>query len=132
VAIVVGNTYGPELSCRFAAATDDSLYCDAPESPRGSGWVFERAAVISVQATIQQRNHHPAWIASMIAGGIIVGIMASKGTSAGRAMGIGGIGALITGAVGAPLAMATPDSDWVTVVYRPRVTRERMPVAHAH
>ena len=123
IEIVVGSTYGAPLSCRLAAATDDALYCDAPESPAGSGWQFDRAAVISVQATISRRNHHPGLLAAMIGGGLIVGAVATRSTSAGNAAKAGAIGALITGAAGVPMAMSTPDSDWVTVVYRPRVVR---------
>ena len=37
--LVVGNTYGPPLACRMAAATDDALFCDAPESPGGGACV---------------------------------------------------------------------------------------------
>jgi hypothetical protein len=122
--IVVGNTYGPALTCRMAAATDDALFCDAPESPNGTGWQFERAAVISVQATILKKNHHPVWIASMIAGGTLVGLAATHSMSAGRAAGAGAIGAVITGGIGAPMVLAQPDGDWVTVVYRPRVSRQ--------
>ena len=123
IAIVVGSTYGAPLSCRLAAATDDALYCDAPESPAGSGWVFDRAAVISVQATIARRNHHPGLLAAMIGGGLIVGVVATRSTNAGNAAKAGAIGALITGAAGAPLAISTPGSEWETVVYRPTVTR---------
>jgi hypothetical protein len=123
IEIVVGSTYGAPLSCRLAAATDDALYCDAPESPAGSGWQFDRAAVISVQATIARRNHHPGLLAAMIGGGMIVGMVATRSTNAGNAVKAGAIGALITGAAGAPLAMSTRDSEWETVVYRPRVVR---------
>jgi len=132
IAMVVGSTYGAPLSCRLAAATDDALYCDAPESPAGAGWVFDRAAVISVQATIARRNHHPGLLAAMIGGGLIVGVVATRSTSAGNAAKAAAIGALITGAAGVPMAMSTPDSDWVTVVYRPRVTRVAAAGTTAH
>jgi hypothetical protein len=130
--IVVGNTYGPQLTCRMAAATDDALYCDAPESPGGTGWQFERAAVVSVEATVLKKNHHPGLMAAMIAGGIVVGIAASGNMSAGKAAGAGAIGAVATGAAGVPLALSQPDGDWVRVVYRPRVSRQNVAVAHAH
>lgn len=129
-AVVVDSTYGQPLQCRFADATDDGLYCDTPESPDGTGWVFERPSVISVQATILQRNHHPGWMAATLAGGLIVGVLATRSTSAGNAAKAGAIGALITGGAGVPLAMSTPDSQWVTVVYRPRVSRVQDEAAH--
>jgi hypothetical protein len=122
--LVVGNTYGPALTCRMAAATDNALFCDAPESPNGTGWQFDRAAVVSVQATVPRKNYHPVWIASMIAGGTLAGLAATHSMSASRAAGTGAIAAVITGGIGAPMVLAQPDEDWVTVVYRPRVSRQ--------
>jgi hypothetical protein len=121
--IAVGNTYGPALACRMAAATDDALYCDAPESPGGSGWQFDRAAVISVEATVLKKNHHPGLIAAAIVGGVLVGLAASHGTDAAHAAGAGAIGAVVTAGAGAPMALSQPDGSWETVVYRPRVAR---------
>lgn len=123
VLIVVSSTYGPPIPCRFAAATNDALFCDAPESPGGTGWQFERSSVVSVEATILKKNWHPGLVGAMIAGGTLVGLAATHGASAGRAAGIGAIGAVITGAVGAPMALSQPDERWVTVVYRPRFAR---------
>ena len=129
--IVVGNTYGPALTCRMAAATDDALFCDAPESPGGAGWQFDRQTVISVEATVLKKNHHPVWIGATIASGLLFGISAAAHhEDAGAAVGAGVTAAAITGAVGAPLAMAESDRDWVTVVYRPRTARHNA-VAHA-
>jgi hypothetical protein len=130
--IVVGNTYGPALTCRFAAATDDTLFCDAPESPGGTGWQFERASVISVEATVLKKNHHPGLIAAAITGGVLVGLMASGGMDAAHAAGAGAVGAVVTAGIGAPMALSQPDEHWVTVVYRPRVSRQSATVAHAH
>ena len=56
------------------------------------------------QASRPERNYHPAWISSMIAGGIIVGLVASKNTDAGTAAEDGIIGAGVVGLIGAPLA----------------------------
>jgi hypothetical protein len=129
--LVVGNTYGPPLACRMAAATDDALFCDAPESPGGAGWQFDRQTVISVEATVLKKNHHPVWIGATIASGLLFGISAAAHhEDAGAAVGAGVTAAAITGAVGAPLAMAESDRDWVTVVYRPRTARHNA-VAHA-
>ncbi|HWG20160.1 MAG TPA: hypothetical protein VG225_06485 [Terracidiphilus sp.] len=115
--IVVNSTLGPALQCRFAGATDAALFCDAPGSPDGSGYRFERATVISVESERPERNTHPAWLASMIAGGMVVGFVASGNTDAGTAAKAGAIGALVVGAIGAPLAFMPSDPGGWTVVY---------------
>jgi hypothetical protein len=127
VVIDVSSSYGPDLRCRFAAATDDALFCNDPGSAAGTGWRFDRARVISVAATVLRKNHHPGWIAATLAGGLVVGLLASRGTSAGGAATAGLIGAGVVGVAGAPLALSQPDEDWVTVVYRPRVSQQSAP-----
>ncbi|HWE85463.1 MAG TPA: hypothetical protein VG267_10995 [Terracidiphilus sp.] len=110
--IVVASTYGPPLQCRFASSTDAALFCDAAGSPDGTGFRFERATLLYVELTMPQPrpDHHPAWISSMIAGGILVGLCATATTSDGRAAADGAIGALIVGAIGAPLAYMNRDN----------------------
>jgi hypothetical protein len=120
--IVVTSTYGPSQACRFAGATDDALFCDAPGAPDGSGYRFERGTVISVQATRPAYNYHPAWIAAVIGGGLTVGIIAAQSNDAGDAAKIGAVGALVVGAIGAPLALLQPHSGGVAV-YRPHALR---------
>jgi hypothetical protein len=132
VVIDVSSTYGPDLGCRFAAATDDALFCNDPGSAAGTGWQFDRARVISVAATILRKNHHPGWIAATLAGGLVVGLLASRTTTAGGAATAGMIGAGVVGVAGAPLALSQPDENWVTVVYRPRVSQQPGPAAKAH
>jgi hypothetical protein len=118
--IVVNSSYGPSLQCRFAGATEDALFCDAPGSPEGTGYSFERAKVISVEAKRPGRNYHPVWIASIIAGGLSVGLVATKSDDAGDAARIGGIGALVVAAIGAPVVLLqSQDRPMVSVVYRP-------------
>jgi hypothetical protein len=118
--IVVSSTYGPALRCRFSGTTDDALFCDVPGSPEGTGYSFERPSVISVEATRPGRNHHPAWIASIIAGGLVTGLVATRTNDARDAATIGAVGALVVGAIGAPLAFLQPhDGPMVSVVYRP-------------
>lgn len=108
----------------MAAATDDILYCNAYESPDGIGYQFSRASVISVEAVIPRRNHHTGLMAAMIGGGVLFGMAAARGTDAGHAAEIGAIGALVTGAAGAPMALDQRNDDqWVTVIYRPRTSR---------
>ena len=132
VVIDVSSTYGPDLRCRFASATDDALFCNDPGSAPGAGWQFDRARVISVSATIPRKNHHPGWIAATLAGGLVVGLLAARTTSAGGAATAGMIGAGVVGIAGAPLALSQPDEDWITVVYRPRVSRQSAPAAKTH
>lgn len=122
--IVVNSTLGPSLRCRFAGATDDALFCDALYAPDGTGYRFDRATVITVSVQRPERNWHPAWLASMIAGGIIVGAAATNRNDAGGAAGAGALGALVVGAIGAPLAfLQEPDRSMATVVLRPRAFR---------
>jgi hypothetical protein len=112
--IVVDNTNGPPVHCFFAGVTEAHLFCNPPGNPAGVGFRFNLADVLGVdldlphpapaQATSPERNYHPAWISSMIAGGIIVGLVASQHTDAGRAAQDGAIGAGIVGLIGAPLA----------------------------
>ncbi len=112
--IVVDNTNGPPVHCLFAGVTDAYLFCNPPGNPPGAGFRIDHANVLSVDLDVpsqntaktmrSQHNYHPAWISSMIAGGIIVGIIASQGTNAGRATEDAFIGAGIVGLIGAPLA----------------------------
>jgi len=112
--IVVDNTNGPPVHCLFAGVTEAYLFCNPPGNPAGVGFRFDHADVLGVdldlsratsfQTSRPERNYNPAWISSMIAGGIIVGLVASKNTDAGTATEDGIIGAGIVGLIGAPLA----------------------------
>jgi uncharacterized membrane protein YeaQ/YmgE (transglycosylase-associated protein family) len=112
--IVVSNTNGPPVHCLFAGITDAYLYCNPPGNPAGAGFRFDRSDVLGVDLDLlvpaqaqwkqQERNYHPAWISSMIAGGIIVGLCATRATDAGQAAEAGLVGAVVVGAIGAPLA----------------------------
>jgi len=112
--IVVRNDDGPPVHCFFAGATGAYLVCDPPGNPQGVGFRFDRASIISVdldrpapasaQFAAPERNYHPAWIASILAGGLIVGICATRSTDDGHAAQAGAVGALVVAAIGAPLA----------------------------
>ncbi len=112
--IVVDNTNGPPVHCLFAGVTEAYLFCNPPGNPAGVGFRFDHADVLGVdldqphqtqmQASRPERNYHPAWISSMIAGGMIVGLIASQNTDAGRAAEDGIIGAGVVGLIGAPFA----------------------------
>jgi hypothetical protein len=106
--VLVTNTYGPPLRCRFAGATDDYLFCDPPGSPAGAGYRFERDSVLDVKVVRPPRNWHPGLLSAMIGGGLIVGIAASSNTDAGHATEAGLIGALIAGGIAAPLVFLQP------------------------
>ena len=112
--IVVDNTNGPPVHCLFAGVTDAFLYCNPHGNPRGVGFRFNHADVLGVdldmprpmqtQVGPPEHNYHPAWISSMIAGGLIVGLCATRSTDAGTAARAGLIGAGVVGLIGAPLA----------------------------
>ncbi len=111
--VIVTTVDNRSVHCLFAGVTDTYLFCNPPGNPPDTGFRFDRAQVLSVDRdwpgqarpkAASQRNYHPAWIASMIAGGIIVGLIASQGTDAGKATQDGFIGAGIVGLIGAPLA----------------------------
>lgn len=118
--IVVRDDNGPPVHCLFAGATDQYLYCDPPENPPGVGFRFDRASIASVDLDLPQqknaqfhrpqRNYHPVWIASILAGGLLTGIIATRSTSDGNAAKAGLIGAGVVGLIGAPLAFL-PHSD---------------------
>jgi len=112
--IVVDDTNGPPVHCLFTGVTDAYLSCSPPGNPAGVGYRFNRADVLGVdldlpglaqaQASRPERNYHPAWLASMIGGGIVVGLCATRSTDAGGAAKAGVLGAVVVGAIGAPLA----------------------------
>ena len=112
--IVVDNTNGPPVHCLFAGVTEAYLFCNPAGNPAGVGFRFDHSDVLGVdldlphpvpaQPSRPERNYHPAWISSMIAGGMIVGLIASQNTDAGKAVEDGFIGAGIVGLIGAPLA----------------------------
>lgn len=118
--IVVTTTDNRLVHCLFGSVTDTYLFCNPPGNPEGVGYRFDRVDVLSVdydrtgtrvsQSRHTERNYHPAWISSMIAGGLVVGIIASQNTDAGHAAQDGLIGAAVVGAIGAPLAFL-PHSD---------------------
>ncbi|MFZ1940495.1 MAG: hypothetical protein ACLQHT_20870 [Terracidiphilus sp.] len=112
--IIVRNDNGQPVHCLFAGATGAYLFCDPPGNPPGVGFRFDRASIISVdldritsasaQFAAPERNYHPAWIASILAGGLIVGICATRTVDDGTAAKAGAIGALVVAGIGAPLA----------------------------
>jgi hypothetical protein len=113
-AIVVRNDNGPPVHCLFAGVTDAYLFCNPATNPPGVGFRFDRAAIVSVDldrpSPYSARfdrphpNYHPAYLACIIGGGLIVGIAATKTTDSATAADEGLIGALVVAAIGAPLA----------------------------
>lgn len=112
--IVVGNDNGPPVHCLFAGVTDANLFCDPPGNPPGAGFRFDRTSIVSVDFDLPAQNsaqfnrpkpnYHPAWIASIIGGGLIVGICSTRTMNDGDSARAGAIGALVVAAIGAPLA----------------------------
>jgi hypothetical protein len=113
--IVITTTENRLIHCLFSNVTDTYLFCNPPGNPADVGFRFDRIDVLSVDydrpgaaSTLAQkpeRNYHPGWISSMIAGGLVVGIIASQNTDAGKAAQDGLIGAAAVGLIGAPLAL---------------------------
>jgi hypothetical protein len=99
------------VHCLFGSVTNTYLLCHPPGNPAGVDFRFDRIDVLSVdfdrsdparQGRPAERNYHPGWISSMIAGGLVVGIIASQNSDADRAARDGLIGAVAVGAIGAP------------------------------
>lgn len=139
--IIITTNDSRSIHCLFAGINNDYLFCNPAGNPPGVGYRFDRAEVASVdldrpgaptaQARRTERNYHPAWISSIIAGGIVVGLCASQGTDAGHATQDGFIGAAIVGLIGAPFAfLPHPQPALVGPVYPPYVfgARLRIPV----
>jgi hypothetical protein len=114
VPVVVFADNRPPVHCLFQGATETYLDCRPAGDPPGVGYRFDRASVASVDldfpaengAQFQRppRNYHPVWIASMLAGGLLVGLAATHTTDDGNAAKAGAVGALVVGLIGAPLA----------------------------
>lgn len=112
--IVVENVNGPPLHCLFRAVSDEYLFCSPLGNPAAASYRLNHADVLrvdldlpptnQVQVHRTEQNYHPVWISSMIAGGILTGLAASKTTNAGSAAEAGLIGAVVVGAIGAPMA----------------------------
>ena len=112
--VVVSTEDGRTVHCLFAGVSDAYLFCNPAGNPAGVGYRFNHADVIGVDLDLSarqfglarppERNYHPAWISSMIAGGLIVGLAATRSTDAGSAAKAGLLGAVVVGAIGAPLA----------------------------
>ena len=124
--VTVTSTYGPPLRCRFAGATDDSLFCDPPGSLAGTGYRFERATVLDVKVVRPPRNWHPGFLSAMIGGGILTGLAATHSTDAGNAAKYGAIGALVTGVIASPFLLPTPYLTGARVAIRPDDFQHRL------
>jgi hypothetical protein len=119
--LVITTTDNRSVHCLFGSVTESYLFCNPPGNPKDVGFRFDRTEVLSVdydrtgaslsQTRRTERNYHPAWISSMIAGGLIVGIIASQNTDARKATQDGLIGAAAVGLIGAPMAfLPHPDA----------------------
>lgn len=135
--VIVTDDQGRTVHCLFAGATDDYLFCNPFGNPAGVGYRFDHANVIAVdldlpsrpvvQAVPREHNYHPAWISSMIAGGFIVGLCATRSTDAATSAKAGLIGAGIVGAIGAPMAfLPRPEMAPPGPVYPPFVFGARL------
>ncbi len=127
--ILVRNDNGPPVHCLFAGVTNAYLVCDLPGNPPGVGFRFDRSSVVSVDRDLPaqytarfdrpQRDYHPAWIASILAGGLVVGICATRTMDDGDSARTGAIGALVVAVIGAPLAFL-PQSEDASFAFQPQ------------
>jgi hypothetical protein len=139
--IVVRNDNEAPVHCLFAGATDAYLFCDPLGNPPGVGFRFDRANIISVDLDrptqtgprfqSSDRNYHPAWIASILAGGLIVGLIATRTTDDGSSAKAGATAAGVVAVVGAPLAFL-PRPQFAAGVPAPPLYGVRIPLPHAH
>ncbi len=112
--IVVRDDNGPPVHCNYAGATDLYLFCNPPGNPPGVGFRFDRASIVSIDLDLPPQknaqfdrpkpNYHPAWIASILAGGLVTGIVATRSTERRKCRQGRLVGALVVGVIGAPLA----------------------------
>ncbi|MGP8250404.1 MAG: hypothetical protein ACLQHF_00105 [Terracidiphilus sp.] len=138
--IVVRDDNGPPVHCLFAGASDLYLFCNPPGNPPGVGFRFDRTSIVSVDLDLPpqknaqfdrpQTNYHPAWIASILAGGLVTGIIATRSTNNGNAAKAGLIGALVVGAIGAPLAFLPHAQDDGFAYRSGAFSRARIPHPH--
>lgn len=140
IVVLVDN--GPPVHCLFTGATEAYLFCSPAGNPPGVGYRFDRGRVAGVDLDLPARNsaqfeqpqpnYHPAWIASMIGGGLITGLVATRSMDAGDAARIGLIGALVVGAIGVPLAFLPQPGDG-GLAFRPhRFAHARLPRTGPH
>jgi len=125
--LVVHSDNGPAVHCLFAGATDDYLDCNPPGNPAGVGYRFDRASVAGVDLDLPaqntarvkapERNYHPAWLACILAGGLIVGIGSTSTDDAGTSARNGALAAGVVGLIGAPLAFLPQGAGFA---YQPR------------
>jgi len=143
--VLVTTTDNRCVHCLFGTVTDTYLFCNPPGNPADVGFRLDRAEIVSVDldrplnATAQgpkhERGYHPAWISSMIAGGLIVGLIASQNTNAGKAAQDGLIGAGVVGLIGAPFVfLPQPNSPppYGGTIYGIGVRLRSPTVAHSH
>jgi hypothetical protein len=119
--IVVRDVDDVSVRCLFAGMTDAYLFCNPAGNPSGVGYRFDRDRVLSVdfdrpgrnnaQFAASERNYHPGWIASILAGGLIVGVCATRTTDTGTAAKAGLVGAVVVGIIGVPLAFLPHPQD---------------------
>ena len=99
--IVVHATSGALIHCRFAGATDASLFCD-PLNPRVDrpGYEFDRASVVSVRESHAENNWHPVLLTAMAVVGTAFGIAATRSMDGRGAATVGLLSAGVVGLIG--------------------------------
>jgi hypothetical protein len=120
--IIVVNTYGPPLHCRFAGATDAFLFCDPPDAApdAAEGYRFDRASILDV--TIEHRRiiPHPGVLASAAVAGIVLGLGSTRTLNNPDATTVGLISALVVGSTGYMMSQVPNQGVALGFVYHPR------------
>jgi hypothetical protein len=99
--IVVRTTSGALIHCRFAGATDASLFCDPLNQLLDRpGYEFDRTSVVRVFESHPERNWHPVLLTTMAIVGTVVGIACTENMDDRGAASAGLLSAGIVGLIG--------------------------------
>lgn len=127
--IVVKNTYGPPLHCRFDGATDAFLFCYPPDAPQDTtdGYQFERASVLDVTVPHHLSIPHPGVLASATVAGVVLGLGSTRTLSDGDSAKVGLISALVVGTFGLGMSAVPRDGVGFGFAYHPHGFGLRVP-----
>lgn len=129
--IVVKNTYGPPLRCRFDGATDGFLFCYPPDgSPNAAEeYQFDRASVLDVRVARGRLLPHPGVLASAAVAGIVLGLGSTRTLKDPDASTVGLITAIVVGSAGYGMAqIPRPGMAWGFAYHPRRFVFRRRPI----
>ncbi|HEV2134961.1 MAG TPA: hypothetical protein VGR47_12055 [Terracidiphilus sp.] len=120
--IVVVNSYGPPLHCRFDGATDAFLFCYPPDAPPDAveDYRFDRARVLDVTATRPRVIQHPGVLASAAIAGIVFGLGSTRTLKNSDAVTVGLFAATVVGSAGYGTSRTPNQGLAFDFIYHPR------------